>query len=292
MKMKSNKLKDVISFIRNELQDKYMEQELNNFVYLLCEKYLDYTNKADVFLNRENTLSESLLLKFHFATKELKKNRPIQYIIGKTQFLDIELVVNNNVLIPRPETEEIVQWLIENHEADKNEELNILDIGTGSGCIAISLKKVFENAQVLAIDISEKALEVARNNAQKNNVDIKFIKFDILENNLNVEFPQFEIIISNPPYVTISEKQQMSPNVVDYEPALSLFVEDELPLIFYEKIVVFSKEFLKSDGNLYFEINKNFDNQLVGLLEGFGFKDIILKKDINGKERMIKCTKK
>ena len=218
--------------------------------------------------------------------KELKKEIPIQYLLGKTHFYGLEFEVNENVLIPRPETEELVEWIInENLKADRTKKIKILDIGTGSGCIAISLAKNIPNAEVYAIDVSKKAIETAKRNALYNKVEVNFILQNILET--EVLKCNFDIIVSNPPYVRNLEKEEIKKNVLDYEPHLALFVEDNDALIFYRKIAELAKKNLLENGQLYFEINQYLGKETKDLLENMDFKNIELRKDIYDNDRMI-----
>ena len=242
------------------------------------------------------TIKDDFVLKYENALKALKNHEPIQYIIGQTEFYGLPFYVNENTLIPRPETEELVELILSNTTANNhlelvevNNQFNILDIGTGTGCIAISLAKQLPNANVSAIDVSAKALEMANKNAQLNQVDINFIENDILKicNSELDSATKFDIIVSNPPYVRQLEKQQMQDNVLNHEPHLALFVEDENPLIFYRAITQFATKNLKPNGELYFEINEYLGKEMMALLEAFGFKNIQLKQDLFGKDRMI-----
>jgi release factor glutamine methyltransferase len=226
------------------------------------------------------------------ALEDLKKEIPIQYILGETEFFGLPFKVNSNVLIPRPETEELVDWIIDTQKTNLNsDKLHILDIGTGSGCIAISLAKKLDHAKVYALDVSHEALDVAKRNATLNNVSIEFINANILNSETwNTEFQnlKFDIIVSNPPYVRALEKEQMKPNVVNYEPHIALFVENEDPLIFYRAIIEYAVDNLTVNGHLFFEINEYLGNQMLQLLNSFNFKAIELKQDIFKKDRMIK----
>ena len=223
------------------------------------------------------------------AMSELKQEKPIQYILGSTQFMDLEFKVNENVLIPRPETEELVRWIIEDFEKNENKEINVLDIGTGSGCIAISLAKYLNYAKVDALDISEKALAVARENTDLNKVEVKFFQANILKLE-NLE-DKYDIIVSNPPYVRMLEKEQMKSNVIKNEPELALFVKNEDPLVFYRKISEFAKSNLKKGGCLYFELNQYLGEETKALLER-DFSEVKLRKDMFGNDRMLKVKLK
>jgi len=238
----------------------------------------------DINLEVEN---QSLILE---ALEKLKAQKPIQYILGETEFFGLNFKVNDSTLIPRPETEELVSWVLK--MKGKSENINVLDIGTGSGCIAISIAKHLEKANVHALDVSEKALEVAEQNAKNNGVAVNFINKDILEiSNKRLENQnQFDIIVSNPPYVRHLEKTMMHANVLDNEPHLALFVDDANPLIFYKAITEFAVKNLKSGGALFFEINEYLGPEMIRLLESNNFKNIQLKQDFFKKDRMIKGT--
>ena len=243
-------------------------------------------------------LSESELLTLHFAVKELLKNRPIQYIIGETEFCGMRFFVNENVLIPRPETQEMVEMIASIARRDNacviRTECKIIDIGTGSGCIAISLAKLIPNSDVTAVDVSEKALEVAKKNAEANGVNVHFVLDDILNPHVKTHgraSQQFDIIVSNPPYVCESEKTEMRANVLDHEPSSALFVPDSDPLIFYRKILEFAQKALKPDGQIWFEINEKFGKETAELCREKGFKNVEIIKDFRGKERIVRAQR-
>lgn len=283
--MKISRLK--IKFL-SALEAEYPPEEAGSFFNLLSEAYLDKT-RLDIALNPDDTLSAEKIKYFDKATERLLRHEPIQYILGETEFFGMKFMVNPNVLIPRPETEELVQWVIDDiGDAINSENLRIFDIGTGSGCIAIGLAKAFPQAKVSAIDISEKAIQTASENAKKNNVEIEFIQADILQQDkLN---GKFDVIISNPPYVRELEKEKMQRNVLEHEPATALYVKNEDPLIFYRKITKLAKDFLAPKGKLYFEINQYLEDETRALMEEQGFKTA-LRKDIFGNFRMLKGEK-
>ncbi|MFZ4740845.1 MAG: peptide chain release factor N(5)-glutamine methyltransferase [Bacteroidales bacterium] len=287
MRIPSNKIKDIISFFKQELQGLYDEREIKSFINLIMEEYTAL-NSAQLLVNVDKTLNESVLLKIKFAINDLKVYKPVQYILGKTFFYDFEFNVTPDVLIPRPETEELVKWIIDDYKSHL-QAFTLLDIGTGSGCIPVTLKKHLPQASVNAVDISEKALEVAKRNAKQNEVSINFMQLDILDRERWQELPETDVIISNPPYVCDSEKEMMQPNVLDYEPHLALFVSNDDPLLFYNAIADFALQKLKPNGSLYFEINENFALQTKTLLEIKGFTNCEIRKDIQGKNRMIKA---
>ena len=266
------------------------ENEVESFFFILTE-YLHNLKRIDLALNPSFEISEAEVQKWESIISELKTEKPIQYIIGETWFYDSKFYVNEHTLIPRPETEELVDWIFATEKKnDKKEKLTILDIGTGTGCIPISLKKNLPQAEVSAIDVSEEALKVAQRNALENKVEINFILQNILETEDLKQ--QFDIIVSNPPYVRNMEKQENKKNVLAFEPHLALFVEDNDALLFYRKIAQLALKSLTPNGLLFFEINQYLGKETVELLENLGFKNIELKKDIYGNDRMIKgCLK-
>lgn len=286
MKIASNKIKDILRFFRDELKDSYENDELETIIVYCFEFYLKIS-RADLKIQEENTVSESELLKFNFAVKELKRHKPIQYVLGEADFYRFKFKVNEHVLIPRPETEELVHLIIKDN---KLESPAILDIGTGSGCIPIALKKNIRSAKVTAIDISEEALEVAKHNAKLNGVEVEFIFNDILSQKNNNQQPitNFDIIVSNPPYICISEKESMNKNVLEYEPHLALFIENDDPLLFYKAICDYALKHLNKDGKIYFEINQSLGSETKNLLENKGFKNVDLIKDLSNNNRILR----
>jgi release factor glutamine methyltransferase len=271
-----------------ELSSIYDGAEAESFFYLILEEK-HQLKRIDLALNIDFKLSETEVQNWNFILEKLKQEIPIQYILGKTNFYGLDFEVNENVLIPRPETEELVDWILSNQQIDKpTNPLRILDIGTGSGCIAITLAKNLPSAEVFAIDVSESALAIAKKNAVKNNAEVNFLQKDILET-IDLE-QQFDIIVSNPPYVRNLEKAEIKKNVLDNEPHLALFVEDNDALVFYRKIAQLAQKNLSENGQLYFEINQYLGKETVELLENLGFKNIELRKDIYGNHRMIRST--
>jgi release factor glutamine methyltransferase len=274
----------------NSLEGLYPIEELKSFFYLLAGKYLNLS-RINIALQLNNELTHEEQSSFYKAVDRLRNHEPIQYILGETEFFGMPITLNKQVLIPRPETEELVSWIIE--DVDKNE-ATILDIGTGSGCIAISLAKKLNNAVVSAIDISTRAIEVAKKNSLINNVNIEFSRVDVLNFEADLDLhhkweSKFDIIVSNPPYVRMQEKKLMKLNVIDHEPDIALFVEDDDPLLFYRKISQLSKQYLRHNGTLYLEINEYLGLEMEKMLNKAGFKHVLLKKDMFGKNRMIKC---
>jgi len=271
--------------ITDNLSPFYCKQEIESISKLIFEKVLGFS-RLQMHLNQHETISSANLVQIIEITNRLIRFEPIQYILGETEFYGCKLKVNPAVLIPRPETEELVDWIIKDcHQLNPA----FLDIGTGSGCIPISLMKHIKGASVFGWDISDEALIVARENASMNYVEVDFAYADVLNHIYPATLPKFDIILSNPPYITRSEQHLMHHNVIDYEPHIALFVQDEDPLIFYNEIADLAMNQLKQGGRLYFEINERFGNEITNLLTSKGFKNIILKKDINGKERMIRA---
>ncbi len=280
-------LKEYRSYFKSKLETIYPEEEIGSFFYIHSEKFLKL-NRVEVAIELQRKLTSEEYTNFENTLRQLEKEVPIQYIIGETEFYGLDFKVNPSVLIPRPETEELVDWIIKDY-ADIKEPFTILDIGTGSGCIAISLAKNLPEAKVTALDISLHALETSKANANQNNVDVSFLKQDILA--LNELKSRFDIIVSNPPYVRNSEKEFMHPNVVLQEPHNALFVSDEEPLLFYSKIAELARTGLNPSGNLYLEINEAYGNEIVNILAEKGFENVVIKKDMYGKDRMVKGTK-
>ncbi len=278
-------LQQAIFLLRNELSTLYPAEEIHSFTRLIFEQLLAYS-PTDILLNQDTKLTNSSLISLKKVIDRLKKYEPLQYILGETEFYGIKLELSPAVLIPRPETEELVDWMLK-----KNlQKARILDIGTGSGSIAISLAKNLPDAELWAMDVSEQALAVAKRNATKNNCEISWRHDSILHPTLN--YPIFDWIVSNPPYVCESEKKLMQNNVLLYEPSLALFVKDQESLLFYKQIALFANKHLKDGGKLFLEINEQFGVETSQMLESYGFEDIQLRKDINEKDRMLCATKK
>lgn len=281
------KIKDYRAQFIQELAPIYDAVEAESFFYLILEDR-QKLKRIDLALNPILTLSKEEIALWNLILEQLKHEIPIQYLLGTSSFFGLDFEVNENVLIPRPETEELVEWIIHSWKLEvRSQKIKILDIGTGSGCIAISLAKSILNAQVFAIDVSEKALVTAKKNALKNQVAVSFIKADIL--NTDDLHEQFDIIVSNPPYVRELEKQKIKKNVLDNEPHLALFVKDNDALVFYRKIAELAQKNLAVDGQLFFEINQYLSKETVDLLKKMNFKNIELRKDIYGNNRMISC---
>ena len=271
-----------------ELTPLYDAGEAESFFYLILEAK-HQLKRIDIALQPELVFSIAELETWNSVLEQLKKEIPIQYILGTTHFYGLEFKVNENVLIPRPETEELVDWIVQKSKIkNQKSKIKILDIGTGSGCIAISLAKNLPNAEVFALDVSEKALATAKKNAELNQVQVQFICQSILETEDLGR--QFDIIVSNPPYVRHLEKQEIKKNVLDNEPHLALFVADDDALIFYRKIAQLALKNLSQAGQLYFEINQYLGQEMLSLLQEMDFKNSELRQDIYGNDRMTKST--
>lgn len=281
------KLKTIQNIYKEELGDLYPLEEIDSFFYILLDAYYKI---ARIDLAMDYDLSVINTKPILNALELLKAQKPIQYILGETEFYGLMFKVNKNTLIPRPETEELVGWVIKDC-VGKEKEVKILDIGTGSGCIAISLAKNLPKAKVFALDVSREALEVAKENAKLNAVDVEFVEASILDipySEYVLKPHAFDIIVSNPPYVRNLEKELMQPNVLENEPHLALFVENENPLQFYKVITDFAIKKLNKQGCLFFEINEYLGKEMIHLLSTSHFRNIKLKQDIFKKDRMIK----
>ncbi|MDR1783916.1 MAG: peptide chain release factor N(5)-glutamine methyltransferase [Dysgonamonadaceae bacterium] len=292
-------MKNIIAFIRQELKGIYSESEIRTLIFMILESVCNI-DRQTILLGKDTEISADNKIKIKEIASLLKTFMPIQYILGETYFYGLKFKVDERVLIPRPETEELVDLIIKSEKSPAK----ILDIGTGSGCIAISLAKYFPNAEVYGIDISEDILSVAKENAALNGVRVNFALFSVIgfhrtlfpakEGNNVRRKPMtngFDLIVSNPPYIAESEKVLMESTVLNYEPHKALFVPDEDPLLFYRTIADFATEYLNPDGKLYFEINPAFGQQTADLLVSKGFTSLITHLDISGKERMIEAKK-
>lgn len=279
------RLKDIQNRFHIELDTIFSKEEIDSMFFLLTDAFyevsrLQLATDLGFVIEDDHDILNALEL--------LKQEKPIQYIIGETEFYGFPFVVNEHVLIPRPETEELVEWILK--QTDERNEINILDIGTGSGCIAVSLAKHFPKAKIYALDVSENAIVTAKHNAKLNNVEVSFIEANILKTQ-SIEDLKFDIIVSNPPYVRDQEKSMMKPNVLDHEPHIALFVRDHDALKFYKAITQFAQHNLVDFGALFFEINEHLGKDMVDLLVSNNFSGIELKQDIFKKDRMIKGVK-
>ena len=276
-------MKAGIAFVRKELAGIYSKGEIESFIFLIFEKLRGYS-RTNFLLAKDDVLLPEELIEIGGIVARLKNHEPIQYILGMTEFYGLPSYTVSEVLIPRPETEELVQWIIQENKLARP---TILDIGTGTGCIPISLRKNMADSIVLACDISHACIETACRNAELNNCEISVFKYDILIQTPEVDFPVLDILVSNPPYVRESEKQQMEKNVLDFEPGLALFVPDSDPLLFYKSIAEFARIKLKDGGKLYFEINEAFGIECSEMLQQKGYSGVTIRKDIHGKDRFI-----
>ena len=288
------KLKDIQLIFHRELDAVYGKDEVDSFFNILIKYYLNL-NRIALVLEPDLTVTKLEEQPLFEALSRLKNNEPIQYIIGETEFFGLSFKVNKHTLIPRPETEELVEKILKTvHSSASKKSIKILDVGTGTGCIAISLAKSIKNSQVFAVDVSDEALKIAKHNAALNAVNITFIQDDILNPSHPelIKSPQnFDIIVSNPPYVRELEKEEIKDNVLKFEPHLALFVPNDDSLIFYKAITAFAVNNLRNEGQLFFEINQYLGEQMKQLLEHFEFKNIELLKDIFGNDRIIKASK-
>lgn len=284
-------LREVKSVFHRELDASYGKDEVNSFFGMLIEQHLNL-QRFVLALTPELTIDKESETFFFQALSRLRLHEPIQYILGSTHFMDLEFLVNEHVLIPRPETEDLVRWILSetsrlNDQLSNGEPIKILDLGTGSGCIAIALAKHLPRTMVYGIDVSKKALEMAKKNAKRNGVKVTFFEQDIFK--LQLE-DHFDIIVSNPPYVRESEKEGMNANVLQNEPEMALFVPDGNPLLFYRAIAEFAVERLKPFGSLFFEINQYLAVETEQLLHDHNFSEIEHRKDLFGNDRMLKGT--
>ncbi len=285
MKTFSETVRSVANYFREELKQKFDSSEIEQMLQITFAHYFSLT-KSDLILNGDDRFQEANYQKVKDVIGELKTNKPLAQIIGEWEFFDLPFKVTEQTLIPRPETEELVELIIKDNLNQDN--ISILDIGTGTGCIAISLKSQISDSMVSAFDISEEALIVASGNAVMNNTVVDFEKNNILKpvNRDN----SYDVIVSNPPYITEKEKQLMHKNVLDYEPHLALFVRNEEPILFYIAIADFAINHLNKNGKLYFEINEHFGQEVKDMLIEKKFKNVNVVKDINDKDRIVYCN--
>lgn len=287
MDIRNNSLHYLREKYISDLESFYEKKEAAHLLNILIKDLFGFS-RTYLATNRDIRLSESEILLLHFAVKDLKKHKPVQYILGKAEFSGLTFELNESVLIPRPETEELVNLIVAN---EKREKLHILDIGTGSGCIAVSLEKKMEKAQVTAIDIDEHALKIAVANAARNESEVEFFQFDILDEREWSRVGMFDIIVSNPPYVTEIDRAEMQKNVLNFEPYLALFVPKNDELIFYRKICFFALKYLNPAGRVYFEINEKKASDIKVIMHNTGFEKVEIYKDFRSKPRFISGVK-
>jgi release factor glutamine methyltransferase len=286
MKIAFMNVSAVVQRFRSELIPHYPVREIESFIVLAFEDIMHYS-RLDIFMKGEEEVLPAQIELFEYILDGLRNYEPIQYLIGSTVFYGLPMRVTPDVLIPRPETEELIHWILKDSMANKP---RIIDLCTGSGCIALALKDQIADASVYGADLSVSALNIAQENAALNKLNVEFFHFDILTQE-SLGFMDFDLIVSNPPYVTYSEKAFMAQNVLDNEPHMALFVPDENPLLFYRKITDLADGHLKKSGKLYLEINEAYGKDVMQLLRDRGYADVELKKDFNGKDRMIRATK-
>ena len=285
-------IKEVFITFKQSLAALYDAPEIESLTLMVLTEITN-SSKATIKAFPEQELTLTQQEEANTILTQLQTGRPLQYILGYTEFYGLKFLVNPAVLIPRPETEELVEWVVSSFQSSVGS-LQVLDIGTGSGCIAIALKKNLPRAKVSAIDISADALQTAKQNAALNEADISFIEADILniqQTNHSLLTTHYSLLISNPPYVTPTDKKQMHANVIDFEPHTALFVPDDDPLLFYKAIADFAADNLTENGLLFLEINESYGAETIALLEGNGFKNIELRQDMSGRNRMIKATR-
>ena len=290
MFVQTNTIQAVKAYFKNRLNSQFTESELNLMLKEAIIQRLKIS-RADYLLCDEQLLSESDLLFFRSVVKRLLNQEPFQYILGTTEFYGLELMTDSRALIPRPETEELVEWIIQQYNV--SDSLQIADICTGSGCIALALKSHFLNASVLATDFSQSAIDLANENAKLVGLEIETVILDAITNNPipGKKENLFDCWVSNPPYIPISDQLEMADNVLKFEPHMALFVEDEDPLIFYKKISENAFVYLKSGGKLFFEIHERFATETIAVLEKLGFVNIQLRKDLQGRDRILQVQK-
>lgn len=273
--------------LKNELTSIYDEREAAAISHEILN-HITGLSKLDRLMSKDEPLSDLEEVRYGEAYKQLAAGRPLQYVTGKAWFMEREYEVNEHVLIPRPETEELVHWILEDHKEDKH--IRVIDVGTGSGIIPISVKLAMPDADVTAIDISEAALEVAARNAARYAADVRFIGMDILDTEQQNNTGLYHVIVSNPPYIPVSEKVNMHSNVKDHEPAIALFVPDDDALLFYRTIAQYGRSHLEPHGKIYCELEVNHAAETKQLFEQMGYVDVEIRKDMHDNWRMIKAV--
>ena len=286
-------MEEVYKKLLFQLSSIYNNREAGNIANIVME-HVTGNNKTDRIIHKTVALTNEQLLSIEIFTQQLLLHTPLQYVLNEAWFAGIKFFVNENVLIPRPETEELVEWIYTDVQQNSNaasNKLKVLEIGAGSGCIPIALYKKMKESFITSLDVSEAALDVARKNALTNDAEINFIQFDFLEEAQWKTLPVFDLIVSNPPYIKTSESSMMHQNVLDFEPHLALFVPDNDALLFYRKIALFGKDHLQKNGSVYVEINEALGNDTADLFISNNY-TVELKKDLQGKDRMLKAIKK
>lgn len=290
MFVQANTVREIKKYFSKNLSEFYSESEINQIVKIAVTSRLEIST-GDYLISDENLLSESDLLFFRSIVKKILANEPFQYIIGTTEFFGLEFKTDKRALIPRPETEELVDWITEHFP--KSSAVKGLDLCTGSGCIAIALKSFYSNSDIMACDLSEEAIELAQENSEKLKIPVQIFALNALEETsyaiLNKN--SFDFWVSNPPYIPQADASEMLPNVLQFEPAMALFVSNDDPLIFYREIAVNALNYLKNNGLLFFELNENYAERTIDLMKEIGFVNIELRKDLQGKSRMLKVQK-
>lgn len=274
---------ELVQMFRDRVGKIYPPGEVEAMLVRTFDHHLQY-GKADLILNADKKLHWFFRVAFESVIIALEAHEPIQYILGRTEFYGLPFMVDDRALIPRPETEELVRWVI---DEVGNGEVKILDIGTGSGCISVALKKHLPHAGVYALDSSSAALDLAAENARFNRVSLHLFLHDVLDRD-SLNFMRFDVMVSNPPYIVESEKSKMDPNVVDHEPNIALFVPDEDPLLFYRRIVDLAEGHLIRGGRLFFEVDERYGLEVSSLLQDRGFKQVELRQDLSGRDRMVR----
>jgi release factor glutamine methyltransferase len=283
----NNSVEAILNYYQAELSFLYSSSEIRHITAIVFEHLMGWKGSS-VWLKRDQRLSESELLNFHFTLKRLVKGEPVQYVTGSAHFYGLVFDVNPYVLIPRPETEELVEWIVK----ETKPSARILDIGTGSGCIPIALKTAIPDCELTGIDISSEAIEVAHLNAKKNKVSVSFHCADVMKKEFStIVGGNWDVIVSNPPYIPLYEIQDMHDNVKNYEPHLALFVSENDPLIFYKRIAEIAQRLLIDTGKIYFEISHKKGEEVVRLLQSMGFNNCVIKKDMQGNDRMVSAVK-
>jgi len=288
MFVSDNYVLTVKHYFSNSLCNYFSEREIRQMFLLSLKKRLNLS-ESDLILSDKLRLSESDLLFFRDIVKRLSNNEPFQYIHGETFFYSLSINTDSRALIPRPETEELVHWILQSEQHITNTKLTIIDIGTGSGCIALALKNNLPQSIIYGIDKAQETLELAKENAKKLNLEINFILSDVLTQTIDINDNSTDIIVSNPPYVLLNQQTEMKKHVLEHEPHKALFVYNENPIIFYEKIAQQATKKLKKNGRIYFEINDKFKKDIENYLFKLGFKNVETKKDMQGKDRMVRA---